>query len=261
MSAEARAAQSERMKARHALAREGKTMVAEKPVLADTERLERARARSAGRSASQLTPLEQIRPYNPNSVPDKSAGAYYLRPDGATISDTLIWYPNGAQHDREYDPQGKYSENAAYYQERQRRKGFEYVGPALTESGITRLIEIMERNKDAEVERLEDEILLADDSARTADRPEVRDQQRKRRARLQDRLKLVQTGIQDPAAVLAQLREIANAQEMASVPAQVMRVMRRMLGQQNDALIARFTRQQGIGEPDPAMEQGKAILA
>ena len=258
MSAEARQAQSERMKARHA-ANRGSVMVAEKP--AQDDRLERARTRVRCRQTATLTPLEQIRPYNPNSIPDKSAGAYYLRPDGATIGDALIWYPNGAQHDREYDPQGKYSENAAYYQERQRRKGFEYVGPVLTEAGIARLIEILEKNKDAEVERLEDEILIAEDAAKTSDRPEVRDQQRKRRGQLAKRLVLVNTGISDPEGLIRQLREIANAQEMASIPAQVMRVMRRMLGQQNDALIARFTRAGHQGEPDPAMDQGKAVLA
>ena len=216
-------------------------------------RVERALARRG--STKTLTAIEQIRPYNPNSVPDKSAGAYYLRPDGATIADALIWYPNGAVHDREYDPKGKYSENASYYQERQRRKGFEYVGPMLTVAGATRLVQILEANRDAEIERLEDEIALAEHTIQNTDRPEVRDQQRKRRGQFLARLERVKAPF-DPDALVAQLTEIANAQEMASVPPQVMRVMRRMLGAQNDALIARFTRKAGVGQEDEAMFAG-----
>lgn len=218
-----------------------------------------ARAIARRGTGKLLTPIEQIRPYNVNSVPDKSAGAYYLRPDGATIADVLIWYPNGAQHDREYDPNGKYSENAAYYQERQKRKGFEYVGPMLTVTGARRLVEILASNRDAEIERLEDEIALTTYTIENADRPEVRDQQRKRRGQFQARLERVLTPF-DPDALVAQLTEIANAQEMANVPPQIMRVMRRMLGQMNDDLIARFQRSRRTGEEDPAMNIGADSL-
>lgn len=258
MSEEARKAASDRMKARHAAKREeGDVAVADKPELTLEQRAERALARRG--NSKTLTPIEQIRPFNPNSVPDKSAGAYYLRPDGATIADALIWYPNGAQHDREYDPKGKYSENSSYYQERQRRKGFEYVGPVLTAAGAHRLVEILAANAPEEIERLEDEIALAQYSAQNTDRPDVRDQQRKRRGQLQARLDRVKAGF-DPDALVAELQEIANAQEMANVPPQIMRVMRRMVGQVNDQLVARFTRRQGMGEPDPAMDEGKGLI-
>lgn len=251
---EQRQAARERAAAQH-----GSTMTADPTI---EERVARARSRALG--GATLTPLQQIRPYHPESVPDKSAGAYYLRPEGATIADALIWYPNGAQHDREYDPKGKYSENAAYYQERQRRKGFEYVGPMLTTQGARRLVEILAANRDAEVERLKDEIALCEWTVQNTDRPDVRDQQRRRRDQLGARLVRVETGF-DPDALVAELQEIANAQEMASVPPQIMRVFRRMLEQQgkrfNDALIARFTRRQATGEPDPAMEQGVDSIA
>lgn len=218
---------------------------------------ERAKAALSRRGrAADLKPIEQIRPYNPNSVPDKSAGAYYLRPDGATIADALIWYPNGAQHDREYDPRGKFSENASYYQERQRRKGFEYIGPVLTLEGVRKLVTVLQRNQPAEVERLEDEIAIAEYSATTADQPEVRAQQRKRAGQLRGRLGRVQQEI-DPEALVAELQEIANAQEMANVPPQVMRVMRRMLGQVREDLIARFQRTRPASAEDEAMHVGK----
>ena len=260
MSDEARKAASERMKARHAARREETTVaVAEKPT--QESRVERALARRG--NFKTLTPIEQIRPYNPNSVPDKSAGAYYLRPEGATIADVLIWYPNGAQHDREYDQKGKYSENAAYYQERQRRKGFEYVGPMLTISGAKRLVEILAKNRDSEIERLEDEIALAEHTIQNTDRPEVRDQQRKRRGQFLARLERVKAPF-DPEALVAQLTEIANAQEMANVPPQIMRVMRRMMEAQgqkfNDALAARFARTRRSGDEDPAMNEGVASI-
>lgn len=226
------------------------------------ERATRAMARRG--KVKTLSPIEQIRPYNPNSIPDRSAGAYYIRPDGATIADALIWYPNGAKHDREYDPRGKYSENADYFQSRQKRKGFEYVGPVLTVTGAKRLVEVLSANRDAEVERLEDEIAIAEYSAVHSDRPEVRDQQRRRRSQLQTRLGRVKQPF-DPEALANELQEIANAQEMANVPPQIMRVMRRMLEAQgqkiNDSLMARFARKVGQGEEDPAMHQGVDSIA
>lgn len=265
MSEEARKAAGDRMRAMHARKREAGVAVAERvssepdltAELTLEERAERALARR-GRTTA-LSPMEQIRPYNPNSVPDKSAGAYYLRLDGATIADALIWYPNGAQHDREYDPRGRYSENASYYQERQRRKGFEYVGPMLTLAGARRLVEILENNRAPEIDRLEDEITLAEYATISADRPEVRDQQRRRHRQLRTRLDRVRSPF-DPEELVAELQEIANAQEMASVPPQVMRVMKRMIGNVNEQLIARFTRKQGAGDPDPAMDEGKATF-
>ena len=229
--------------------------MAETPEMTLEQRAQQALSRQ-GRTAV-LTPLEQIRPYQANSVPDKSAGAYYLRPDGATIADALIWYPNGAIHDREYDPTGKYSENASYYHERQRRKGFEYIGPVLTVEGVKKLVAVLEKNRESEITRLEDEIAIADYSAQTADIPEVRTQQRRRGGQLRARLDRVKAPL-DPEKLVAELQEIANAQEMASVPPQVMRVMKRMLGNINEELIARFTRTSG-GE-DHSPQDGKDVI-
>lgn len=266
---EMRKAQGERLRAAREAKKQESGAVAvvtkESDLTAELTLEERATRAMARRGVSKtLTPIEQIRPYNPNSIPDRSAGAYYIRPDGATIADALIWYPNGAKHDREYDPNGKYSENADYYQSRQKRKGFEYVGPMLTVAGAKRLVEVLEKNRDAEVERLEDEIAIAEYAVLHADRPEVRDQQRKRRNQFQIRLDRVKQPF-DPEALANELQEIANAQEMANVPPQIMRVMRRMLEAQgkkiDDAMMARFARKVGTGEDDPAMHQGADSIA
>ena len=133
------------------------------------------------------------------------------------------------------------------------------MGPMLTVQGARRLVEILAKNRDAEVERLEDEITLCEYTIKNVDRPEIRDQQRKRRGQFLARLERVKAPF-DPDALVAQLTEIANAQEMANIPPAVMRVMRRMLGAQNDELIARFTRKAVSGEEDPAMSVGADVL-
>lgn len=214
------------------------------------ERATRALERRQGRG-TVLSALDQMRPSNVQGTPDKSAGAYYLRPEGATIADALIYYPNGAQLSREDDPKGRYSENASYYQERQRRKGFEYVGPTLTIAGAKRLVEILEANQGEEVERLEDEIALCEQTVKNTDRPDVRDHERRRKGQLQARLDRVRTPL-DPDALVKQLEDIARAQRMASMPPQVLQVMREMLAEQGksirDDLIARFTKDAGDGQ-------------
>ena len=218
--------------------------VADKPETSLEERAARAQERRGGRSVA-LPAIDQVRPFNQSTTSDKTAAAYYLRTDGATIADALVYYPNGAQLSQEDDPKGKYSRNAAYYQARQARKGFEYIGPTLTVTGCRRLVEVLAQNQPDEIERLEDEIALCELTIKNADRPEIRDHERRRRTQLQARLERVRAPF-DPDALAAQLEEIANAQEMANVPPAVMRVMRRMLEAQgkriNDEVVSRFAK-------------------
>lgn len=213
----------------------------------DTESLEERAARALARrngGTRPLTPLEQIRPYDQAGVPDHSAAAYYLRPEGATIGDVLIYWPNGARLSRRDDPKGHYSEGADMYQAMMARKGFEYVGPTLTKEGARRLVEIIESNRDAEVERLEDEIALCQYTIQNTDRPEVRDQQRARRDQFQRRLDRVMAPF-DPDALVDELSEIARAQRMARISPDMLEVMQEIVEERSakfEEMVARFTK-------------------
>lgn len=188
-------------------------------------RSERGRRR-AQRDMQALSPLEQVR-----RRPAATNGpyAYYINPDGATIRDALVLYPNGAKLTQEEDPRGKFSENADYYQARQRRKGLEYVGPTLNEPGVRRLVEVLQANKEDEILDLEDQIAAVEHDIKNSDRPEWRDNQRKRRAQLQKRLDTVRAGF-DPDELIAELNQIAQAQQLSRVPPAVLAVMRQMIG-------------------------------
>lgn len=214
------------------------------------ERATRAALRRGGRAIA-LRPIEEIRPHSLEGAATKSAAAYYLRPDGATIADALIFYPNGAQLPREEDPRGKFSANAAYYQDRQRRKGFAYLGPTLTTEGAKQLVQILEKNRPAEVERLEDEVALCEITIKNTDRPEVRDHERRRKEQLTARLARVQNQF-DPDQLVRELSDIARAQRMANMPPQVLQVMREMLAAQGQSireeLLSHF--QKGAAGPD-----------
>lgn len=226
-------------------------------------RSERGRRRRQT-GASQLTPLQEIRWRSPGV---NGPWAYYLRPDGATIRDALILYPNGAQLPRSEDEKGRYSENAEYYQRRQARKGFQYLGPTLTPEGVRLLIETISRNREDEVLDLEDQIGECDYTIQNSDRPEVRDNQRKRRDQLRARLERVSQEL-DAEALSAELTEIARAQRLARVDPKVLEVMREMVGEVNDRLMNTIAQVSNRGRSpvgvdmgeDPAMHQGKAHI-
>ena len=200
-----------------------------------------------------LTPLEQIPVVPGNDTYNvHGAWAYYLRPDGATIADTLILYPNGGTPDMaDSRMRGKFAENADYYQARQRRKGFEYIGQQLTEAGVKRLVEIMGANREDEILYCEDEMAQCQYVANTADRPEIRDGQRKRRDQFSRRLEYLRQPL-DPEALVAELSEIARAQQLAHVDPNVLQVMRAMIGEVNSnmaAAISRFQAGRGASQP------------
>lgn len=226
-------------------------------------RSERGRRRRLA-GAGELTPLQEIRWRSPGV---HGPWAYYLRPDGATIRDALILYPNGAQLPQSEDERGRYSENAQYYQRRQADKGFQYLGPTLTPDGVRLLIETISRNRNDEILDLEDQIAECQYTIENSDRPEVRDNQRKRREQLRARLERVSRHL-NADALSAELTEIARAQRLARVDPKILEVMREMVGEVNERLMTTINQvanrgRSSIGESmgeDPSMHEGKAYI-
>jgi hypothetical protein len=188
------------------------------------------------------TPLDQIRVTgNTPGVQATGAWAYYINPNGATIRDALILYPNGGVPDIDNDRlRARYGENAEYYRQRQARKGLEYVGPTLTEGGAQRLVQVLEKNRPDEILFVEDEIEDAAEVAKAADVPEVRSQAKRRQQQLTRRLHYLQEPL-DPDAMVAELKEIARAQQLAKVDPAILRVMRSMIGEVNANMLAHFS--------------------
>jgi hypothetical protein len=209
-----------------------------------------------------LRPIDQIpMPPGGGDIEAVGAWAYFLRPDGATISDTLVLYPNGGIPDVD-DPRlrQRYGENADYYRKRQERKGFEYVGHTLTEAGIRRLIELLAENREDEILFCEDEVENCKQVSTSSDRPEVRDQARKRQRQFTQRLEYLRQPL-DAEELTSELNEIARAQMLAKVDPNVLRVMRSMVGEVNDRMaeaIGRFQsgRPRGEGAPTTLSRAG-----
>ena len=80
------------------------------------------------------TSLEQIRDRPGGLVGGPSS--YYINPRGATISEALIVSPNGAPV---MNNAGRDVGGSVYHQNRQKDRGYEYVGPTLTREGAKRL--------------------------------------------------------------------------------------------------------------------------
>lgn len=236
---------------------EGAVAVMEPPAEVQPRSVRGQRRRQ--RDMQVLAPIDQIRG-RPADI--TGAWAYYINPEGATIRDALILYPNGAQLSRQEDPRGKFSENAAYYQQRQARKGLEYIGPTLTESGVRRLVEVLQANKDDEILDLEDQIAECESDIANSDRPEVRDGQRRRRAQLTKRLETVRRGF-DPDALIAELNQIAQAQRLARVDPNVLAVMREMTSSLDAKLadmVSRFQSTATGPDSNDAVWTGKAVI-
>ena len=134
----------------------------------------------------------------------------------------------------------KYAENSEYYRARQARKGLEYVGPNLTAEGVKRLVTILRTNQEEEILDLEDQIAECVQDISNSDRPDWRDNQKRRRDQLQQRLDYVRTPI-DADALIAELNEIARAQRMSKVSPETLAVMREMLAEQGEKQSAAFT--------------------
>lgn len=157
------------------------------------------------------TPLEQIRP-RPGGLTGGPA-AYFIRPDGATIREALIIYPNGAPV---ISRNGRDRANSVYNRNRQEQKGYIYIGPTLSEDGVKQLVEVIARNRDDYILDLEEQIRDTEADIEESDRPEVRDNQRKRRVQLIKQLEIAKQPL-DADKMYQELKEIAQAQKLASV--------------------------------------------
>lgn len=212
------------------------------------------------RNETVLRPLDQIRQIpGGNGVDATGAWAYYIRPDGATIRDALILSPNGGVPEMEDERlRMRYGMNAEYYRTRQAKKGFEFIGPHLREAGIKRLLEVLEANRDDEDLFLQEEIADAKEVIKSSDRPDYRDQAKKRVRQLERRLETIRQGF-DPDELASELNDIARAQQLALVPPSVLRVMRSMIGEVNDrmaAQVAHFQQGKARGEAAPGRMSG-----
>lgn len=224
-----------------------------------------------GRKLAQgdvLTPLAQIR-VNPHNGPDvdaTGAWAYFIRPDGETIRDALVLSPNGGIP--EIDDQRKrarFGANASYYRERARAKGLEYIGPVLTPRAVERLVEVIIANREEGILFAEDEIANCTYTIENSDRPEVRDQARKRRGQFQRRLEMLQQPL-DAEEMARELNEIAQAQELASLDPKLLRVMERMMGQLSEKMLGTIRHFQagkpsGGGGDDDGAPRGRRTRA
>src|SRR3990172_7705814 len=133
----------------------------------------------------------------------------------------------------------RYGTNAEYYRERQRRRGLEYVGQHLTEAGMKRLVEVLESNREEEDLFLQEEIGDARDVAKTADIPEVRSQAKRRQRQLERRLETLRQPF-NSTEMLAELNDIARAEQLAKIDPNILRVMRSMVGEMNERLEAKI---------------------
>lgn len=198
------------------------------------------------RQIKTLTPMEQIR-MKPDGV--TGAWSYYLRPDGATIRDALILYPNGGIPDSDNPKmRAKYGTNAEYYQQRQKVKGFEYLGQNLTEAAMKRLVEVLAANAEDEVLFCQEQIADCEGILANSDLPAIRDQARRRRDQFKKRIEYIEQEL-DPEALSKELNEIARAQQLAGVDPNILRVMKAMIGEVSDSLAAKIARFQQ-GKPD-----------
>ena len=223
----------------------GSVAVAERP---SGPRSQRARERAR---VTTLTPLEQIRKV-PNSGADDSTGAwaYYLRPGGATLRDVLILYPNGGiPEDANPKMRQRFGMNADLYRAKQRQKGFEFLGSKLNRDAVRKVVQEMAKNRQEAIYEMQDEIDDCDNVIDNSDRPDIRDLYKRRKLAAQKRLATLEAKF-DPDALVAELDEISRAQRMANVPANILQVMREMVGEANENMVAYFQANTGKNKGD-----------
>lgn len=211
-------------------------------VVEEEQQVSRRRMREQGRAAI-LSPLEQVRMagnYGPG-VDAVGANAYYIRLDGATISDALVLNPNGGKppvvgDEKQMRRRKNIANNAEYFQARTLNKRdefgqplFEYVGHSLTESAVKRLVEVIVQNREDEILYVKEGIEEAELTWQNAERPEYKAQARKRKAQLQKRLAYLEQEI-EPERLLAELNEISRAQRLRNLPAGMLSVINEIVG-------------------------------
>jgi len=218
---------------------------------AGTPRSRRAQRKYAQEAPS---PIDQIRTI-PGGV--TGAWAYYLdtRPYmGATIRDVLHLSPNGGVPDHpDTRMRARYGTNAELYRARAAQKGFKYVGQKLTTQAVRELVQIMERNRQEDIDFMLDEIDDADRQLSNGMHPEWYHVMRQRKAKAAARIAMLQQEW-DPDALVAELDEISRAQRMASIDPNVLAVMREMVGEVNEKFataVQHFAR--GKAKEDPEL--------
>ena len=202
--------------------------------------------RDKGLSNTDASPFQQVRRFRRHLTSNdeaEGAYAYYLRPDGATISDVLIVCPNGGRPEippgtdqRTANRRRKLGTNAEYYRGRNAAKGFEYVGPKLTPEGIKRLVEILEENREDEIDYIDEKIAEAEESFRTTSDPQKRDLERDRVSALNKR-RIYLTQKLDVEAMVDELNRISRAHQLASLPPNVLQVMTAMIGEAEQKMV------------------------
>lgn len=176
------------------------------------------------------TTLEEIRP-RPGGMLGGPA-AYFIRPDGATIREALIIYPSGAPVIKNGTDRG----NSRYAQDRQKQKGYEYVGPQLTAAGVKRLLEVINVNRYDYLLDLKEQIEECEKTIEETETPTVRDNARKRRGQLQRLVEIAAREVK-PESLLKELDDIIKAQKLASIPQSQREAIAIMLGEEVGARI------------------------
>ena len=202
--------------------------------------------RDKGLSNTDASPFQQVRRFRRHLTSNdqaEGAYAYYLRPDGATISDVLIVCPNGGRPEippgtdqRTATRRRKLGTNAEYYRRRNAQKGFEYVGPKLTPEGIKRLVEILEENREDEIDYIDEKIAEAEESFKSTSDPQKRDLERDRVSALNKR-RIYLTQKLDVDAMVDELNRISRAHQLASLPPNVLQVMTAMIGEAEQKMV------------------------
>ena len=202
--------------------------------------------RDKGLSNTDASPFQQVRRFRRHLTSNdqaEGAYAYYLRPDGATISDVLIVCPNGGRPEippgtdqRTANRRRKLGTNAEYYRGRNAQKGFEYVGPKLTPEGIKRLVEILEENREDEIDYIDEKIAEAEESFKSTSDPQKRDLERDRVSALNKR-RIYLTQKLDVDAMVDELNRISRAHQLASLPPNVLQVMTAMIGEAEQKMV------------------------
>lgn len=165
-----------------------------------------------GFNTKAATVMEQIRP-RPGGLIGGPA-SYFLNPKGATVAEALIIYPSGAPI---YNNAGREVGNAVYRQQRMKERGFEYVGPTLTMEAGRRLVGIIESNRPDFLLDLREQMADCDHDIQNNDRPEVRDNQRRRKIQLSRLFEQTRVPL-DADALVKELDEIVQAHKLAAVP-------------------------------------------
>lgn len=242
-------------------------------LIADEKPVSKRRSREQGRG--RLTsPIDQVRMagnYGP-TVDAVGAHSYWIRLDGATIMDALILNPNGGRppvigDDRQRRRRARLGNNSEYFRAKQEAKRdpdgnplFEYIGPSLTEKTVRRLVEVIMANREDEILYVTEEIEDAERSRENADRPEIRQQARRRIEQLSRRKGYLEQEI-NPEEMLEELNALSRAQRLRSLPAGMLEIINEVVGDAERRLDARYLDRITSGRTGRALPKGAKAMA